>query len=134
MIVHTIRDMRRRRRKRRWPSQYPYDPRLWSSRHGLDVAWSAFINRMYFPALGSRSTAGGRGHRASQSKEAKQKRRELAWKAYYARTMDGRSIRDIAEELGVSKSNVGRWLEGVPRVKQDQLRSFGDQLRSFLDH
>lgn len=52
------------------------------------------------------------------SLEAKRIRRELAWRAYHARVVDGRYIRDIAEELNVSKSTVGRWLKGVPKVKQ----------------
>jgi transposase-like protein len=75
---------------------------------------------MYFPRLGSRSTAAGRGHRASQSKEAKKARQQLAWRAYHLRVVDGMYIRDIAQELGQAKSVVARWLEGVPRVKQDQ--------------
>jgi AcrR family transcriptional regulator len=48
----------------------------------------------------------GRGD-GSQSREAKKARRDLAWKAYKLRAIDGRSIRDIAVELGVSKSTVG---------------------------
>ena len=106
----------RRLRRRKWPKQYPYDVRYWSSRHELGDAWSAFLARMYFP--GSASTQGGRSHLPQLSLEAKQRRRELAWQAYHLRVVEGREVRDIAEELGVSKSTIGRWLKGVPRVRQ----------------
>ena len=86
-----------------------------------------FVNRLYFPAAGSRSTAGGRSHIRHNSLEAKRVRREVAWRAYHLRVVDGRSIRDIAGGLNVSKSNVQRWLQGVPRVKQDQLSRRQDQ-------
>jgi hypothetical protein len=114
-----VRLKRRRLRGRKWPKQYPYNPAYWSTPE-LGDAWSAFLARMYFP--GSASTQGGRSHLPQLSREAKQRRRELAWRAYHLRVVEGREIRDIAEELGVSKSTVGRWLQGVPRVKQDQLR------------
>jgi hypothetical protein len=56
------------------------------------------------------STQGGRSHLPQSSREAKRARRELAWQAYHLRVIDGRYIRDIASELDVSKSTVGRWL------------------------
>src|SRR6476659_6918971 len=118
-----IRDVRRVRLKRwKWPNQYPYEPRYWSTDE-LSKAHRWFINDsgLFFPRLGSRSTAGGRSHLPQLSLEAKKARRELAWRAYHLRVVEGREIRDIAEELGVSKSTVGRWLQGVPRDKQDQL-------------
>ena len=90
----------------------------------LDVGGAAggvnvFIRRVQYPPdKGSRSTQGGRGHRKSQSKAAKEARRQAAWKAWDMRVLDGRSIRDIAVELGVAKTTVGEWLKGVPRVSQ----------------
>jgi hypothetical protein len=74
---------------------------------------------MYFPHAGSASTQAGRSHLPWLSREAKQLRREKAWRAFHLRVVDGRSIRSIAEELDVAKSVVGRWLQGVPRVSQD---------------
>jgi hypothetical protein len=79
-------------------------------------AFGHFIDRMYFP--GSTSTAGGRSHLPQLRREAKRRRRELAWQAFHLRVVDARSIRDIAAELRMSKSGVGRWLKGVAPVKQ----------------
>jgi hypothetical protein len=107
--------------RRKWPAQYPYDPRYWSDRAHpeLRAAHALFINRMYFPEKGSRSTAGGRSHLPQLSLEAKQKRRELAWKAWHMRVVDGRSTRDIAVELGVfaidRRSLVARCSQGQAR-------------------
>jgi hypothetical protein len=107
-------------RPRKWPRQYPYDPRYWKG-DDLGRAYVWFILRMYFPERGSASTAGGRSHTPLMSKAAQRARRKLAWRAWHMRVVEGASIRAIADDLGVAKSAVGRWLKGVPRVKQDQL-------------
>ena len=100
--------------------RYPNDSRYWDSRAHPDLpeAHRLFIDRMYFPPAGSRSTAGGRSHLPQLSLEAKKARRALAWEAYYLRVIEGWSQHSIAVELGVSQSTVARWLLGVPRVKQ----------------
>jgi hypothetical protein len=64
------------------------------------------------PLAGRRATAGGRGHRRSQTDQAKAERRRLAYQAYALRRA-GHSIRDIATALGVGKTTVGKWLYGV---------------------
>jgi hypothetical protein len=112
----------RPRGSRKWWREYrTADWRLRSRAHpDLPGAYSAFINRMYFYPKGSAATQGGRSHLPQLSKEAKAARRQLAWTAFRLRVVDGYSQRQIALELGVSQSTVARWLQGVPRVKQDQ--------------
>jgi hypothetical protein len=69
------------------------------------------------PLAGSRATAGGRGHRRSQSAEAREQRRALATRALWLRLVEGRSIRDVATQLGISRTVAGRWLRGAyPRT------------------
>lgn len=63
---------------------------------------------------GRRATAAGRGHRRSQSLEAITDRRLLVAKAWRLRTTQGMSIREIARQVGRSRSLVGRWLRGIP--------------------
>jgi transcriptional regulator with XRE-family HTH domain len=41
--------------------------------------------------------------------------------AYHLRVTEALSIREIAAGLGVSHGTVGRWLKGVPRVRQPAL-------------
>jgi transcriptional regulator with XRE-family HTH domain len=50
--------------------------------------------------------------------EAKNQRLRRVWEAYRLRMWQGLSMREIAAEMGVSRSWVGKWLQGVPRVKQ----------------
>jgi DNA-directed RNA polymerase specialized sigma24 family protein len=63
---------------------------------------------------GRRSTAGGRDHRASA--QGRVRRWALACEAFQLRTLQGMSIREIAERLDVGHTTVGKWLFGVPRM------------------
>ena len=99
-----MRGLRRPGRQKR-PQWWSADPRYYSSDELLFVP-------------GSRSTQGGRSHLPQLSKAAKEERLRKARQAWHMRVVDGRALLEIAEELGVSRSVVGRWLKGVPRVTQ----------------
>jgi hypothetical protein len=66
------------------------------------------------PLLGWRSTAGGRGNRASASAGAAADRAELAARAVGMR-LAGATFPQIAEAVGRSVSVVHRWLGRMPR-------------------
>jgi hypothetical protein len=63
------------------------------------------------PLAGRLATAAGRGHRTSQSAEARQGRTLLALEAYRLRAL-GWSIRQIAGHLNIGKTTIGKWLYG----------------------
>ena len=109
-----MRGLRRPGRQKR-PQWWSADPPYYSSDELL-LALADFDDRTRWP--GSRSTQGGRSHLPQLSKAAKEERLRKARQAWHMRVVDGRALLEIAEELGVSRSVVGRWLKGVPRVTQ----------------
>ncbi len=100
--------------------QLPYSPTLFMhGGHPRCRAFGTMSDRAYDMAhrpAGRLSTAGGRSHIPHMGTAALRARRHLAWRAFTLRTVEGLEIRQIADELGVCKSVVGRWLVGIPRL------------------
>ena len=83
------------------------------------------------PLLGKRSTAGGRGNRKSASLEARTNRQLLALEALRLRNTTAMTITQIAQEIGVGRTTVGKWLCGIPSMIR--LVAAGDRLMEDVE-